>query len=210
MDGYKDIERFSAGVSKVAFVEKVENKERYLLKIYPNHYCLVADMEMIRSLEGKFRVPKIIKASDRELLMENIVGRTVGQELEDGPMFKIQMLAGNFLQMLKSFHEVTEGAVIERINFHSYVVKVAIIYAFDFVEVSEHGELDDMIAETIAEVLIDSKIADMRKALFVREFMRVNGTPILQYKDKCLALLKKYIEEYGLDETPEELFRKVG
>ena len=211
MDGYKDIERFSAGVCKVAFVEKTENKERYLLKIYPNHYCLVADMERIRSFEGtKFRVPKIIKASDREMLMENVAGRTVGQELVDGPMFKIQMLAGNFLKVLKEFYEVTEGAVIDRINFNSYIMKVALIYSFDFVEVSEKGDFDDMVAETIAEVLIDEKIADMRKALFVREFMRVNETPILKYKDKCLKLLEKYIEEYGMDETPESLFRKVG
>jgi|GEM_PF-4172977 hypothetical protein len=210
MDGYRDIERFTAHQSKVAFVEKVENKERYILKIYPNHYCLVSDMEHIRSYEGKIRVPKIIKASDREMLMENITGRTLGQELIDGPMFKINMIAGYFLKWIKDFHEATEGAIIEKISFHSYIVKSTNIYAFDFVDVEEKGDIDDMIAEVIAEILLDEKISDVRKSMFVREFMRVNETPILKYKEKCIARLQNYIKEYGIDETAEGLFRKVG
>ena len=210
MDGYKDLERFAAGMCKVAFVEKMETKERYLLKLYPNHYCLEGDVKWIRSLEGKVRVPKIIKNSDRELLMENVVGRTVGQELVDGPAFKLSMLAGYFLKMLNDFYTATEGAVIVKINFNCYIMKGANVYAFDFVDVSEHGTVDDMIAETIVEVLLDEKITDMRKAMFVREMMRVNGTPILQYKEKCLSLLSAYIEERGIDEKAEELFRKVG
>ena len=210
MDGYKDIERFTAHQSKVAFVEKTENKERYILKIYPNHYCLVSDMEHIRSYEGKIRTPKIIKASDREMLMENIQGRTLGQELIDGPMFKINMMAGNFLKWLKDFYTITEGSIIEKIGLHCYIVKSTNIYAFDFVDVAEKGEFDDMLAELVAEVLLNDKISDMRKSMFVRELMRVNGTPILKYKEKCLALLDGYIKERELDVTAEELFRKVG
>lgn len=214
MDGYRELDRFTSRNNKVSIVEKVDTKTKYILKLYPNHMLLEKELRVMRSVQGKLRIPKVIKATDRELLLEFVNGRTVLQELIDGPMFKVNMLAGSFAKYLKELAEETHGA-LEEVSLCNYIMKGSIIYGYDFVTLDEgdtldQGEYEDMIADVIALVLLEKRIVDMRKSVFVREFLRNIGFTTLYLKDRCINRLNKLIAQYKLDEDAESMFKKIG
>lgn len=214
MEGYRELDRFTSRSNKVSIVEKVDTKTQYILKLYPNHLLLEKELRVLRSLQGKLRVPKIIKATDRELLLEYSGGRTVLQELIDGPMFKVNMLAGSFATYLKELAESTHGA-LEEVSLCNYNMKGSLIYGYDFVSLDEKDELDqdeyeNMIADVMASVLLEKRINDMRKSIFIREFLRNIGFTTLYLKDRCINRLNVIIAQEKLDEDAESVFKKIG
>lgn len=214
MEGYRELDRFTSRSNKVSIVEKVDTKTQYILKLYPNHLLLEKELRVLRSLQGKLRVPKIIKATDRELLLEYSGGRTVLQELIDGPMFKVNMLAGSFATYLKELAESTRGA-LEEVSLCNYNMKGSLIYGYDFVSLDEKDELDqdeyeNMIADVMASVLLEKRINDMRKSIFIREFLRNIGFTTLYLKDRCINRLNVIIAQEKLDEDAESVFKKIG
>ncbi len=214
MEGYRELDRFTSRSNKVSIVEKADTKTQYILKLYPNHMLLEKELRVMRFLQGKLRVPKVVKATDRELLLEYVNGRTVLQELIDGPMFKVNMLAGSFATYLKELAEITQG-VLEEVILCNYIMKGSLIYGYDFVTLDEgdkldQGEYEDMIADVVSSVLLEKRIIDMRKSIFIREFLRNIGFTPLYLKERCIKRLNKMISQEKLDENAESVFKKIG
>lgn len=214
MEGYRELDRFMSRNNKLSIVEKVDTKTKYILKLYPNHMLLEKELRVMRSVQGKLRTPKVIKATDRELLLEFVGGRSVLQELIDGPMFKVNMLAGSFAKYLKDLAEISHGA-LEEVALCNYSMKGAFIYGYDFVTLDESDELDngeyeDMIAYVLASVLLEKKIVDMRKSIFIREFLKNLSLTPLYLKERCINKLKLIIAQENLDENAEDIFKKIG
>lgn len=212
MENYSELERFADKKVKISIVENISTKTKNILKLYPNNAVLKIEMDWLQKLRSSnnVRVPKVIQAVDRELLLEYISGRTVLQELVDGPMFKINMVAGALARYFKAFYIESEGNVIDNINLNCYILRGGQMNGFDFVEV--HGGDEGVFAvETISEILVNLKISDIRKQMFVREFLRVFGGSVLQYKDQIKTMMADKIERYGVKGyTVDELYKVVG
>lgn len=212
MEGYREIERFSNKKIKISIVENISTKTKNILKMYPTHAILELETDWLNKLRGNpnCRVPKIVKSLDRELLLEYISGDTLLKELIAGPMFKINILAGALAKYLKSFYESSGGYIIDNINLNGYIFRGGLLNGFDFVNTSE-GELGEMASEVIAEVLCTIELPDIRKQMFIREFLRVYGGTVLTYKQKILVILTKKLAESKIkDVTVEELFKIIG
>lgn len=212
MEGYNEIERFSNKKVKISIVENISTKTKNILKLYPNHAILELEMDWFQKLRGNTncRVPKVVKAIDRELLLENVGADTLLKDITEGAMFKINMLAGALARYLKSFHEVSGGYVLDEINLNGYIFRGGLLNGFDFVT-ARIGEESELASETIAEILCNTNLPDIRKQMFIREFLRVFGGTVLQYKQQILNTMEKKISEQGIhDVTVEELFKIVG
>lgn len=212
MEGYKEIERFSNKKVKISIVENISTKTKNVLKMYPNHAILELEMNWLQKLHGNpnCRVPKVIKAIERELLLEYISGDTLLKELTEGAMFKINMLAGSLARYLKAFHEVSGGYVLDDINLNGYIFRGGLLNGFDFVG-ARLGDQSELAAEVIAEVLCVLNIPDIRKQMFIREFLRVFGGTVLNYKQRTIELMEIKLSDLGItDVTAPELFKIVG
>ena len=212
MEGYKEIERFSNKKVKISIVENISTKTKNVLKMYPNHAILELEMDWLQKLRGNpnCRAPKVIKAIEREMLLEYVSGDTLLKELTEGAMFKTNMLAGSLARYLKAFYEASGGYVLDDINLNGYIFRGGVLYGFDFVG-ARPGEESDLAAEVIAEILCTLNIPDIRKQMFIREFLRVFGGTVLNYKQKTTELMANKLSDLGVsDVTVEELFKIVG
>lgn len=212
MEGYKEIERFNNKKVKISIVENISTKTKNVLKMYPNHAILELEMDWLQKLRGNpnCRVPKVIKAVEREMLLEYVSGDTLLKELTEGAMFKTNMLAGALARYLKAFHEASGGYVLDDINLNGYIFRGGALVGFDFVG-ARLGEIGDLASEVIAEILCTLNIPDIRKQMFIREFLRVFGGTVLNYKQKTTELMANKLSDLGAkDVTVEELFKIVG
>lgn len=212
MEGYREIERFNEKSVKISIVENVTNKIRNIIKLYPNHAILEIEVRWLQKFAKSttVRVPKVIRSEDRELLLEYISGRTLLQELIDGAMFKVNMMAGALARYLKAFYVESKGYVFDEMNLHGYVMRGGLLSGMDFVT-ARPGSEDELAAETIASVLVDTRISDVRKQLFIREFLRIFGGTVLQYKTHTQELMADKIKRYDVKGTTlEELYKIIG
>lgn len=212
MEGYREIERFNEKRVKISIVESIASGVKNIVKIYPSSTLLKVETAWLQKFakNATVRVPKVIRTDDHEILLEYISGRTLLQELIDGAMFKVNMLAGLFAKYIKAFFEESGGYVFDEMNLHGYIMRGGLLNGFDFVS-ARPGVVEELPAETIATVLVDTRISDNRKQLFIREFLRVFGGSVLAYKERTLALMKDKIDRYGVkDVTVDELYKIVG
>lgn len=212
MEGYREIERFNEKRVKISVVESVSSGVKNIVKLYPNSVALRAETVWLQKFAKSptVRVPKIIRAEDHEILLEYISGRTLLQELIDGAMFKVNMLAGLLARYERAFFEESGGYVFDEMNLHGYIMRGGLLNGFDFVS-ARPGVIEELPSETVATVLVDTRISDVRKQLFIREFMRIFGGSVLQYKERILALMKDKINRYGVKGvTVDELYKIVG
>lgn len=212
MNDYRIINRLNEMPVGIYLVENNENGGKYILKRYPSVTAKNAEMYWFGKLcsSKAMHLNKIIKIEELEILIEYMGGNTLLQDIAEGPLFRLKILAEYLASYLKEFYSVSNGFVLDEMDLSGYIQKGGLFIVFDFVS-ARKGEETELASETIATILVNSSIADNRKQIFIREFVNAFGGSVIQYKNEVLRLLKDKLDRYPTrGATAERLYKLIG
>ncbi len=212
MNDYRIIKQLNEMPVGIYLIENTENGGRYILKRYPSATAKNAELYWFDKLCGSkaMNLNKIIKTEELEIIIEYMGGNTLLQDIAEGPLFRLKVLAEYLARYLKEFYSVSNGFVLDEMDLCGYIQKGGLFIVFDFVS-ARKGEYAELASETIATVLANSSIADNRKQIFIREFVNAFGGSVIQYKDDVLRLLKDKLDRHPKNgATAERLYKLIG
>jgi len=173
MLGCKEISGLHAKKCKILLVEK-QNTKYYLLAYATKDACeMQYNMLSLLRLRG-VKVPKVVQRTDDEVLVDYVEGKTLYEELSQGPVFKVTLLAQALAKILTGFVAAIPDKRIGNVDLRSYIVKGTSLVAMDF-DCVLTGTLADEVADAVCSVLSEKDVPESRKAPFVKAMVQACG-----------------------------------
>ena len=166
MLGCKEINGVHAKKCKIHLVEKTGTK--YYLLVYASHDACEMQYNMLSLLRLRgVRVPKVVQRTEDEVLLDFVEGKTLYEELVQGPVFKVTLLAQALAKVLVGFVQAIPDKRMGNIDLRSHIVRGTSLVSMDF-DCILTGNLAEEVADAICSILCEKDVPQDRKKTFIK------------------------------------------
>lgn len=203
MVGCKEISGLHAKKCKILLVEKQGTK--YFLLVYANKDACEMQYNTLSALRMRgVKVPKVVQRTDDEVLLDFVDGKTLFEELSQGPVFKVGLLAQALAKVLVAVTAAMPGRRIGNVDLRAHIVRGTSLVSMDF-DCVLNGTLAEEVADAICSVLCERDVPQDRKKTFIKTLVAGTGVDKEEVK-AALPEISGLLRESGkLKETDQEI-----
>jgi len=208
MLGCKEINGVHAKKCKIHLVEKQGTK--YYLLVYASKDACEMQYNMLSLLRLRgVRVPKVVQRTEDEVLVDFVEGKTLYEELVQGPVFKVTLLAQALGKVLTAFVQAVPDKRMGNVDLRAHVVRGTSLVSMDF-DCILSGTLAEEVADAICSVLAEKDVPQDRKKTFVKALAQSCGVDKAAVAE-ALPNISQLLREAGkLKESDQDILAMLA